>query len=601
VHFCMLVWRQFVRNRCLVRASSLAYTTLLALIPLLAVIITISSALLKNKDEDTFYQAIASIAPPAVDVNSNSVHAHQGFKWTEHGSEHGEMTATNPAANFAADESTKSNAVLAVSNAMAEITAAGTNVPAVVISPGPNTNTVIVTTTPAGNQINDQKEVARWLRQFVQNTQGGVLGFTGLVAFAFISIMMLIRVEETFNDIWGITRGRNWPTRIFLYWGAITLGPVMILMAISISTSSHLTAVKQSVEQVPFGGAVLALVPLVLLWITFTIIYVVVPNTKVDFSAAAIGGIVAGTVWHLNNAFAFLYVSRVMLNWKMFGAIGLIPVLMVGLYFSWAILLLGAQVAYSYQNRAAYLQDKIAENVNQRGREFVALRIMTLLGQHFQLGLRPPTILQLSTELGVPSRLTLQVLRVLIQARLVTEAGRSESAFSPARPLDTINVHHVLLAMRAGAGQELPLIEAPALAGIYGEFTRIEAVERNAAERISLTTLVQRAPVTALVTPGDCESKREFINIPQIETIHLPLGDDGDPETARDPFLGTEAEKAMERAKHPEVPPTPTVETPVPASTQPSETSVAPEPAPATTEKSTRREPVQPEDREFPL
>ena len=64
MHYCILVWRHFVRNRCLIRASALAYTTLLAIIPLLAVVISVSSSLLKNQDEDKFYQAIASIAPP---------------------------------------------------------------------------------------------------------------------------------------------------------------------------------------------------------------------------------------------------------------------------------------------------------------------------------------------------------------------------------------------------------------------------------------------------------------------------------------------------------------------------------------------------------
>ena len=62
-HFWTLVARHFVRNRCLIRASALAYTTLLALIPLLAVVISISTGLLKNVDEDKFYSAIASVAP----------------------------------------------------------------------------------------------------------------------------------------------------------------------------------------------------------------------------------------------------------------------------------------------------------------------------------------------------------------------------------------------------------------------------------------------------------------------------------------------------------------------------------------------------------
>ena len=145
-------------------------------------------------------------------------------------------------------------------------------------------------------------------------------------------------------------------------------------------------------------------VPLALLWLLFALIYRLVPNTKVHFSAALVGGIVAGSLWHLNNICGFLYVSRIVMNSKIYGSLGLIPVFMVGLYFSWVILLFGAQVAYAFQNRKAYLQDKLVENVNQRGREFIALRLMTCIGQRFQLGQPPVTLQKISTELGVPTQ-----------------------------------------------------------------------------------------------------------------------------------------------------------------------------------------------------
>jgi membrane protein len=219
-----------------------------------------------------------------------------------------------------------------------------------------------------------------------------------------------------------------------------------------------------------------------------------VPNTRVRFSAAFIGGVIAGTLWYLNNVFAFFYVSRVITNSEIYGKLGLVPVFMLGLYLCWVILLFGAQVAYAWQNRAAYLQDKIADNVNQRGREFVALRIMTLLGQRFQNGFPPMPVIELSAELGVPSRLTQRILRILAAAHLVTEVAGDENAYLPARPLDTINAHHILSALRTGSGRELLMDSAPALAGIFGDFARIEAAERTASEKISVLALVQHLP-----------------------------------------------------------------------------------------------------------
>lgn len=547
VHFLVMVWRHFVKNRCLIRASALAYTTILALIPLLAVVISISSGLLKNQDEGTFYRAIASIMPPAnIPVSTLEVANHLS-------------------------ETTNTVSAAAVSTNATAMT--GEEVPA-------ETNEVETSTNAVEVSVNAQKELAHWLHHFVSNSQRqGALGVLGVSVFVFIAIMMLIRIEETFNDIWGVTHGRNWLTRVVLYWAAITLGPILILTAMSLSGSSYFQAVKDYFQQVPvLGKFVFAALPVVLLWLTFTFIYQIVPNTRVRFTAALTGGIVAGTAWHVNNVFGFLYVSRVIGYSKLYGSLGLIPVFMLGLYFSWAILLFGAQLAYAFQNRAAYLQDKLSDNVNQRGREFVALRIMTMLGRRFHNGMRPATVSQLSCELGVPSRLTQQVLRILGNANLVTEVGGAETAYAPARPLEAINAHDILVALRSGSGHDLPTGNSPELADIYGEFARIEAAERAAAEKISMLALVQRQPSAALAVPETpCDDKPAIV-IPQIEEIRVP-----EIISVPDPKPETVAELVAGRKEEPVV------------------VKEATEPPRVETPREVRRETVQPEERDFPL
>ena len=209
--------------------------------------------------------------------------------------------------------------------------------------------------------------------------------------------------------------------------------------------------------------------------------------------AALIGGIVGGTLWHLNNLFGFLYVSRVVTNSAIYGKLALLPVFMAGLYFSWLILLFGAQVSYAFQNRKLYLQEKLVENVNQRGREFIALRLMTLIGGCFQRGEPPVTIQEISAGLGIPTKLAQQVLRSLLAARLVIEVAGAETAYAPARPLDDINAHHILRAIRAGGGQEAVTRDEPSRAEVLGEFAKIEEAERAAASSVTLLTLVNRA------------------------------------------------------------------------------------------------------------
>ncbi len=551
-HFFALVWRQFVRNRCLVRASALAYTTLLALIPLLAFVISISNSLLQNVDDEKIYQTIASLAPHttwpgAAGINSNSI----------------ALADTN---------------LVTLATGTNDFPNAASPMPLATAEPG------------AAAPATTQKELVHWLKEFVGKTQSATLGVTGMLFFGVIAIMMLSRVEEAFNDIWGVAHGRDWRKRVPLYWIAITLGPVLLLVAASLAGSQHFQTVKDYFQQVPvLGNVVFKLLPLIVLWFTFGLVYQMMPNAKVKFPAALIGGIVAGTLWHLNNVFGFIYVARTVQSSQVFGTLGLVPVFMLGLYFSWAILLFGAQFAYVFQNRAAYLQDKLADNVNQRGREFVALRIMTLLGQRFQNGLRPATLLQLATELGVPTRLTQQILRTLASAQLVTEVGGTETAYVPARPLETINAHHILLALRAGSGRDLPAAEAPALAEIDGEFARIETAERTAAEKISMLDLVLRTPLPAALNaaPTAIPAKQIAAGFPE-NSASTPETESSIEESAH--TLETELEP-----EH--------TETETAAEDRQSGTSnSAASPAKsAPVAKRSLREVVRPEERDFPL
>jgi membrane protein len=482
-HFCVLVAKSFNRNRCPARAAALSYATLLALIPMLAVAISVSSSLLKTQGEEKIYDAIdklvSHIVPPgSLDTN-------------------------------APDASVKPTNLVA---------AAITNI----------TNSVAVTNLPPADapvvSISAQKATAKWIHEFVENTRSKTLGLIGMLLLLYVAITMLANIEGTFNDIWGVTRGRSWLLRIVLYWATITLGPLLLIVALGLAGGSQMQTARELISHTPYvGGFVFKLLPLVVLWLAFALFYQVVPNTKVSFNSALVGGFVGGSLWHLNNVFGFLYVSRVVNNSQVYGKLGLVPVFMAGLYFSWVILLFGAQVAYAFQNRKSYLQEKVVENINQRGREFIALRLMTCIGQRFQRGEPPVTLEKISAELGIPTKLVQQVLQTLLAARLVAEIAGNENGYAPARPLDGITAHHILQAMRTGGGQELPMRDSPVRAEILGEFARIEQAERTAASAITMLALINRTQPA--LTPAAPEPEKQIVapdNISPPEILSAP-------------------------------------------------------------------------------
>ena len=545
-HFWALAIRSFVRNRCPVRAAALSYTSLLALIPLLAVAISITSGLLKSEGEEKIYEAIdklvADIMPPAgSNTNVSSV-------------------------------SLKLNSPMSVALTPTNSETAGTPTNSVA-----ETNLVVAAIGAVDRVANAQMEATRSIRDFIQKTRSGTLGVAGTVLLIFVVFALLGRIEETMNDVWGVTRSRNWLTRIEHYWFAVGLVPMLLVAGLILATGPRFAGVRHFVESMPLvSGVVFKFLPLALLWLAFAAFYKIMPNTRVCFNAALVGGVVGGSLWYLNNVFGFLFVSRVFSNSKIYGSLGLVPVFMIGLYFSWLILLFGAQVAYAFQNRKAFLEDKIAENVNQRGREFIALRLMTGIGQRFQHGLPPATLQEISAELGIPSRLAQQILQTLLAARLITEASGAEAAYVPARPLESINAHQILHAMRTGGGQELPMRDEPARKEVYGEFARIEEAEQRAASSVTVLALVNRAQARLeIAPPPDVESSSSSFSASK-----------GDDEQSR-----TKDENAAEE-------PSGTIHE-VPAAVKSS--TVEPPSAPAVPPPEKRAVVMPDENREFPL
>jgi len=470
-HFWALVWKSFTRNRCPVRASALAYVTLLALVPMLAVVVSVTSTFLKSEGEDQIdafiVRFVSSVVPPAT---------------------------LNPTAADSEEP------VEPGTNATAVTQGADTNNLAQIPGKSSQTNAASLASLATDERaVKVRKDVAKRIHEFIQNTRSGTLGVTGSVLLIFAAISMLTRIEETFNDIWGVARGRNWFMRIVLYWGVITLAPLLLVVVLGLSSGPHLQGTKRLITQMPFAGhLVFQFLPILLLCLTFALFYVLMPNTKVRWRAAAVGGLVGGVLFHVNNLMSVLYVSRVVSNSKIYGSLALVPVFMIGLYFSWLILLFGAQVAYAFQNRAAYLEERQVENINQRGREFIALRLMTAVGQRFLRGDRPPTVGDLGKELCVPTRLIQQIMQTLMSAEVVVEASGDEAAYVPARPLEQISAHDLLMAMRASHGQELAGCDEPGRNDVYGEFTRIEEAERAAASSVTLLTLAHRAQARQL-------------------------------------------------------------------------------------------------------
>ena len=430
-HFWILVFKSFVRNRCPVRAAALAYTTLLAIIPVLAVAASIAIAFLQKDAENTIRNLIdrgVAYVAPSLDLEVRTEDVEMG---------------------------------------------------------------------------SSRELVAAQIANYVNNISSGALGVTSTIALIFVAIQMLRSIELTFNDIWGVTRGRPLLVSIIQYWAVLTLGPLLVVVAMGFSSTPHFTKTLNVFNQYPTLSVLLfSVLPFLLLTAGFTAFYIFMPHTRVKFGAALMGGAVAGFLWQLNSLLSTLYTTRVVTYSKIYGSLGLIPLLLASIYLAWLFLLFGAQVAYAYQNRLAYLQERVTENLHQKSREFAALRIMTRLAIAFARGEPPPTASFLSRVLGIPTRLVTQILAIMTQAQLAVEVAGKENGYSPARPLEKITVADILQAMRTAQGQELETTDDPARTMLRQEFQRVLEAE-TAAGKTTLAVLAEK-----LTAPSPTDTQR---------------------------------------------------------------------------------------------
>ena len=564
VHFWILVIRNFLRNRCLVRASALAYTTLLALVPLLAVSISVASMFLprdeakqKEKLLELIDSTITHVAPTlGLAENSGNPASPDATRATTN-AESTTLLASDirDFPTFAAKLKQPTNVasvylVSRLAPATREALAAwdGTNaVPkplrsamvedlnALIQGPSiwdgerfpltslPPALGDLLARNPTGKElarlnrlllqqayvkelaagkteaVQKRSEVAAKIVEFVGNIRFGTIGATAMAGLLFVAISLLRTVEAAFNDIWGIDKGRSWFMSIVLYWAVITLGPVFMLLAKGANYLHYLPSFNVTngrLEGTYFGQMLLSLswiFPLVLMAFAFAALYLWMPNTRVQWPAALVGGLTASALWTANGHLAAFYNARMITYSAIYGSLGIIPLFLVGMYFSWNILLLGSQTSYVFQFRKAYLQERRAGRVHQQGREFAALRLMTHLGERFIAHEKPATAAQLAGKFAIPPKLVVEILQSLIAAKLVVEVTGTETGYTPARPLARITPRDVLRALRCGQGRDLPTNPDPARHHVRAEFDGILAAEDARATGLTIEDLAMRA------------------------------------------------------------------------------------------------------------
>ncbi len=182
-----------------------------------------------------------------------------------------------------------------------------------------------------------------YLTRFTSNAHAASAGLVGGALLAWSAVSLFSNVERAINDQWGISRRRSLGRQAVIYWVGLTLGPVLLAGSLALGVGARAWLAGTGF------GSLAALGSVLLTCAVFTVIYGLVPHTRVRLNAAVSAGLVAGLTWEAAK-WGYAEAVRRFFNYSaIYGSVAVLPTFLLWLFVSWAILLAGARVAYVVQ------------------------------------------------------------------------------------------------------------------------------------------------------------------------------------------------------------------------------------------------------------
>lgn len=187
--------------------------------------------------------------------------------------------------------------------------------------------------------------IQQYLDQFIANTNKmTVFGIVGLLV---TSLLLISSIDSALNYIWRTKRRRSFMYNLSMYWTVLTLGPILI--GASIAISSYIFSTKW-LTGTTVSHFLVGFLPFIISVIGFWLLYCIVPTEPVPAKESIIGAVVAAILFELGKKVFAIYVTSFPTYQLIYGVLSSIPLLLIWIYFSWCIILFGAEVAASLAN-----------------------------------------------------------------------------------------------------------------------------------------------------------------------------------------------------------------------------------------------------------
>lgn len=265
--------------------------------------------------------------------------------------------------------------------------------------------------------------VMEFVRKYLDTMSGGVFIGIGLIILIFSVFNLFSQIEMVLNNIWQVHKSRSILKQFTIYFSGVLIFP--ILTAVSAGLSIYINNILKDTFLFeifsPFTKFLVSIVPYITSGLVFTLIYQIVPNTKVRFLNALIAGMIAGVLFQL---FQSLYVSG-QINLTRYNAIyggfAAIPLLLLWLNISCLIFLIGAEISYTSQNLRNFDYVLDSENISNRYKNYLTYFVTYVIVKRFENNESFYTVEDIVEEYKMPIRIVNQIINTLKKAEIISE------------------------------------------------------------------------------------------------------------------------------------------------------------------------------------
>ena len=330
----------------------------------------------------------------------------------------------------------------------------------------------------------------------LNQARGGIVASAGFIFLLWSVIMVFSNVERVFNNIWEIKKQRPFSRKFTDYVAVIFVAPILWIVS-----NSMIVYIRNRVTDFTgawVGDILFTLISIIAIWLMFTFIYIVLPNTKVKLKGAFIAGVIAGTSFQIFQ-WAYVWLQGYMTSYNaVYGTLAAIPLFFIWLQTSWQILLFGAELSFAYQNIERFEMERNAENMSYNERRKVLLATMMTIIRHFVEQKKPVDSETISTELNMPLRIVRDVVFDLENAGMVVavknDTDNKVNKYIPARDINGITAFDIIQSVDDTPHSDLDFSSNKELQTIDKAMEEFKSINANSSLNKPLIELMKDMP-----------------------------------------------------------------------------------------------------------